>query len=54
MSLLTIKITKWRTNGSMDGWFAGFMDGWIYLLNDGWIDQWIDGWIDQMIYESMY
>ena len=52
MSLLTIKITKWGTNGSMDriNWIEGSMDGCFNGMMDGWMDRLInaliDGWID--------
>ena len=43
INLLTIKITKWGTNGLMDGWFAGLMDESIDALIDGSIYWMIDG-----------
>ena len=44
INLLTIKITKWGTNESMDQ-----LDPWIAGLMDGLINAWIDGWIDGSI-----
>ena len=44
---MTIKITKWGCNGSMDWWIDRWMDGWMDWWMDGWIDGWMDGWMDQ-------